>query len=89
MFRTFASALFTSAAFAGLADYTENGANWPDLCKYGKEQSPIDLTEAAATKNGVMEITGFNYYDFAADENFDVTKDATYTTNFTNENLRQ
>ena len=88
MFRTFASALFASAAYAAMADYTQNGANWDGLCANGVEQSPIDLTEAAATKNGVMEITGFNYYDFVVNDQFKST-DPTFTTTFDNEILRQ
>ena len=32
------------AAYSG-TDFTLNGANWPDLCQTGMQQSPIDLME--------------------------------------------
>ena len=37
MFRSLASALFAAAVSAGMADYTQNGANWTGLCANGKE----------------------------------------------------
>ena len=80
MFRSLASALFAAAVSAAMADYSQNGANWPDLCKYGKEQSPIDLTEAGATKNGRMELVGFNYYDFKVNSSYKATDPTTSTT---------
>ena len=86
MFRSLASALFAAAVSAAMADYTQNGANWPELCKFGKEQSPIDLTEAGATKNGRMELVGFNYYDFKVNSSYKAD-DPTYTTAFDNATL--
>ena len=81
MFRTLTSALFAAAVSAGAADYTQNGANWGDLCANGKEQSPIDLTVGGAIENGKMEITGFNYFDFTVNSSYK-SDDLAHTTYF-------
>ena len=86
MFRTFSSALFASVASAAAADYTTNGADWHDLCEFGKEQSPIDLT--GATDNGKMELIGYNYYDFKVNTSFKTT-DVTKTISFDTDALRK
>ena len=51
---TFAvSALLALNASAASIDYTQNGANWPDLCQTGREQSPIDLTSKATWSDNI------------------------------------
>ena len=83
MFRTLNAALLAAAvsAASGSYNYKQNGADWGDLCANGKEQSPIDLTEAGATKNGKMSLTGFNYFDVNINSQLKST-DPTYTTYF-------
>ena len=63
MFNYITSSLLAVSILGGAADYTLNGADWPDLCQTGLEQSPIDLTTDTDTSDK-MEIIGYNYYDF-------------------------
>ena len=74
-------------ALAGSADYTQNGANWHDICEYGREQSPIDLSVKGATVSDKMELMGFNYYDFKQNSKFSAA-DPTLTTYFDSEPMR-
>jgi len=76
---TLTSALLAAVAIAGSAKYEQNGADWGDLCKYGKEQSPIDLTMGGATDNGNMELVGYNYYDFKVKTGSGGFSDADYS----------
>lgn len=63
--RSFIStALLALGASAATIDYTQNGANWPDLCATGKEQSPIDLTDdATGSENIAISLNGYRDYD--------------------------
>lgn len=62
--RSFVStALLALGASAATIDYTQNGANWPDLCATGREQSPIDLTDDA-TPSGNVGISLYGYRDY-------------------------
>jgi carbonic anhydrase len=63
--RSFVSAaLLALGASAATVDYTQNGANWPDLCATGREQSPIDLTDAATTSENIgISLYGYRDYD--------------------------
>ena len=63
MFSHIASSLLAVGVLSGAADYRQNGADWPELCQSGTQQSPIDLTTDTDTSDK-MEITGYNYYDF-------------------------
>ena len=53
-------------------DYTNQGRDWADiypdaeLCRSGKEQSPIDLIEDETIDTDKMEINGYGYVDFTA-----------------------
>ena len=88
MFRSLSSALFAAAVSAASAEYSENGADWGDLCKYGTEQSPINLSTAGATPNDKIEIAGFGYYDFKVNNSFSST-DVTKTISFDSDALRK
>ena len=67
--KTFAVSLLgfatkVSAAGSALIDYKSNGANWGDtypLCKYGEEQTPIDLTKSGTKRSDLMQVNGFGY----------------------------
>jgi len=63
-----AAILFASAnAASGVFDYSELGAEWGEdvpLCKYGQEQSPIDLSVKGASGSDKMELNGFGYRDY-------------------------
>ena len=63
--RSFVSAaLLALGASAAAVDYTQNGANWPDLCATGLEQSPIDLTDAATPSENIgISLYGYRDYD--------------------------
>ena len=84
MFNYATGALLAATAFAGMADYSENGANWGGLCAEGLEQSPINLVTDTDISDK-MELVGYNYYDFASDAK---ASDPTYTTSFANQALR-
>ena len=67
--------LSTFVAFANSDDwwkdlYTLNGANWPDLCQTGREQSPIDISEVTINENLALELSG--YYDYPTGEMVDL-----------------
>jgi len=54
-------------AAAGVFHYKEMGADWGEavpLCKFGKEQSPIDLSESGAEGSDSMQLNGFGYRDY-------------------------
>ena len=63
MFNYITGSLLAVSVFSAAADYTQNGADWPELCQTGLEQSPIDLSSDTDTSDK-MEIIGYNYYDF-------------------------
>ena len=56
---TFICALLSMACSA--ADY---GSEWTGTCKTGKMQSPVALSAKDATKSSLMEVIGYNYFDF-------------------------
>lgn len=89
MIRGFASALLGASVLAGSADYTQLGANWHELCRNGKEQSPIDLQVKGAKKSDKMSVTGYNYYDFIVNKDTFKTTDPTMTTYFNDDKMRQ
>ena len=72
MFNYITSSLLVVSVLGGAADYTLNGADWPELCQTGLEQSPIDLTTDTDTSDK-MEIIGYNYYDFVKQAGFSDT----------------
>ena len=85
-----ASALLAVTAFGAggkvAFDYKQNGADWGDLegyglCKTGKEQSPIDITDDSKDSD-TMEIVGYNYGDFKASAPYSPTNFA-WTNNIT------
>jgi len=82
--RSFIQACLASVAFAAGADYdnTESGALWGaqgddenSLCQTGKEQSPIDLTDAVYQEGITISLTGYNILDEVSygDEDFTTT----------------
>ena len=71
------SALIAATSYAGLADYTTNGADWPDLCQTGEEQSPIDLVTDGATLNADLDLELTGYFNFPT--SIDPEADPTYT----------
>ncbi len=84
-----ASALLAVTAFgAGGStpyDYKQNGADWGDLegyelCKTGKEQSPIDLNLDVDVSD-TMKIVGYNYEDYVASASYSSTNRA-WTNNY-------
>ena len=83
-----ASALLAAAATAASADYTSNGADWPDLCQTGVKQSPIDLTTDTDTSDK-MEFIGYNYFDFPVHTDTFKDDDLTFTISFSDNQLRQ
>jgi len=77
MYKTFASALLATAAFAasGTFTYNEQGADWGQihdandnfpnaLCDSGNQQSPIDLTFDGTERNDMLGLLT-KYNDFA------------------------
>jgi carbonic anhydrase len=55
---------FVQAAGSAVVDYKTNGANWGDdypLCKYGKEQTPINLTTRGYSTSPNMQLNGYAY----------------------------
>ena len=88
MVQTLASVLLCTFVFAGSADYKENGRNWHDLCREGREQSPIDLTVKKSSKSDKMQVMGYNYYDFPVNKTTFNTADPTMTTYFDRPKLR-
>jgi carbonic anhydrase len=65
----FMAALFAAQTFAasGVFDYKQNGADWGNnnpLCKFGVEQSPIDLTQSGAETAEDMQLNGYGYKDY-------------------------
>ena len=56
---TFICALLSMACSA--ADY---GTDWTGTCTTGKMQSPVALSAKDATESSLMEVIGYNYFDF-------------------------
>jgi len=57
-----------SAAGAGDWNYMKEGADWgedTDLCAFGKEQSPIDLSSAVALRSDKLSLSGYGYKNLA------------------------
>jgi carbonic anhydrase len=55
---------FVQAQGSTVVDYKTNGANWGDdypLCKYGKEQTPINLTTKGYSTSPNMQLNGYAY----------------------------
>ena len=79
MFKTAFAALMAATAMAGAGtDYKTNGANWgttDPLCASGKEQSPIDLSVAGASRSENMMLNGYGYTDFNPEQS-DVLRNA-------------
>ena len=61
--RSYFLAALSTVSMAGTADYTSNGADWPDLCQTGREQSPIDFN--MVTMNDKLSISLSGYENFA------------------------
>lgn len=60
---SYISSALLAVSVLATVDYTQNGADWPDECQSGEEQSPINLVTDTDTSDS-MEIIGYNYYDF-------------------------
>ena len=60
---------FTNASGSDPIDYSENGENWGEhypLCKYGKEQTPIDLQTKGVSSSANMQLNGYAYQNMAS-----------------------
>ena len=62
--RSYFLAALSTVSMAGTADYTSNGADWPDLCQTGREQSPIDFNMVTMDSKLSIDLSG--YENFAA-----------------------
>ena len=64
--RSFYLQILTAVSFAH--DYHDGGSRWDGKCRYGKQQSPIDVH--MVTKNEALDIhlnQGYNYYSSAGE----------------------
>ena len=60
--RSFNFQLLAAVSFA--LDFYDGGSRWDGNCRYGKQQSPIDIH--MVTKNENLDLylnQGYNYYD--------------------------
>ena len=64
--RSFFLAALSTVSMAGSASYILNGADWPDLCQTGREQSPIDFN--MVTMDDKLSISQSGYTNFPTGE---------------------
>ena len=64
--RSFFLAALSTVSMAGSASYLQNGADWPDLCQTGREQSPIDFN--MVTVDDKLSISQSGYKNFPTGE---------------------